>query len=76
MPAVDAATLEASASGVVPDDIQEHYLQLPASYPDRFRTLAVQITAGATTPYDQALALQNWFRTNVHLRPQRPARPR
>jgi hypothetical protein len=44
--------------------IADHYLDLPSSYPDRFRQLATQITANATTPYDKALALQNWFRTN------------
>ncbi|HEY8093811.1 MAG TPA: transglutaminaseTgpA domain-containing protein, partial [Acidimicrobiales bacterium] len=63
IPSVDAATLEASASAPLPPLIQQHYLKLPADYPDRFRDLAVQITAGATTPYEQALALQNWFRS-------------
>ena len=61
--AVDAATIQASAGGAIPPVILERYLDLPSSFPDRFRDLAVQITAGASTPYDQALALQNWFRS-------------
>ena len=65
VPNVDAATVEATAAnGTLPPVIADHYLDLPSSYPDRFRQLATQITANATTPYDKALALQNWFRTN------------
>jgi transglutaminase-like putative cysteine protease len=63
VPSVDAATLEASAGAPIPPLITERYLELPSDYPDRFRDLAVQITAGAATPYEQALALQNWFRS-------------
>ena len=37
--------------------------ELPDDFPDEARELAEQVTAGATNPYDQALALQNWFRT-------------
>lgn len=36
---------------------------LPASFPDVARTLAAEVTAGAATRYDRALALQTWFRT-------------
>ncbi len=61
--AVDAATIQASTGGAIPPVILERYLDLPSSFPDRFSDLAVQITAGAATPYDQALALQNWFRS-------------
>ena len=65
VPNVDAATVEAiAAGGDLPPVIADHYLDLPSSYPDRFRQLAAQITANATTPYDKALALQNWFRAN------------
>ena len=65
VPNVDAATVEATAAGgELPPVIADHYLDLPASYPDRFRQLATQITANATTTYDKALALQDWFRTN------------
>jgi transglutaminase-like putative cysteine protease len=63
VPNLNGAALDAT-SGELPAAIAEHYLALPSSFPDRFRDLADQITAGATTPYQQALALQNWFRTN------------
>ena len=40
------------------------YYDLPKSVPSEVRDLAQQITAGATTPYDKARALQDYFRTN------------
>ena len=39
-------------------------LQLPRNFPDRVRQLARQITAKAQTPYAQALALQDYLRSN------------
>jgi transglutaminase-like putative cysteine protease len=50
-----AARLETGAS-VAAD------LELPSHFPDRVRALARQVTASATTPYAQALALQNFLR--------------
>jgi transglutaminase-like putative cysteine protease len=46
------------------DDAPEGSLDLPGGLPQIARDLAVEATAGATTPYDKALALQNWFRDN------------
>ena len=63
VPIVTPTVLQATAEVAVPPVIQERYLDLPSNFPDRFRDLAEQITAGANTPYEQALALQNWFRT-------------
>ena len=63
VPVVTPTVLQATAEVPVPPLIQERYLELPSDFPDRFRDLAEQITAGANTPYEQALALQNWFRT-------------
>jgi transglutaminase-like putative cysteine protease len=40
------------------------YYDLPKSLPAEVSDLAQQITAGATTPYDKALAIQNYFRAN------------
>ena len=40
------------------------YYALPRSLPGEVRDLAQQITAGATTPYDKALAIKSYFRTN------------
>ncbi len=39
------------------------YYKLPDNLPDEVRALAQAVTAQATTPYDKALALQNWFRS-------------
>ncbi len=39
------------------------YYELPKSLPKEIRDLAQEVTADATTPYDKAIALQNWFRT-------------
>ena len=52
------------ARGVVPPVITKDFLTLPRRFPDEVRQLAEQITANATTGYDQAMALQDYFRTN------------
>ena len=39
-------------------------LDLPSDLPGEIRDLATQVAAGAATPYDQARALQDWFRNN------------
>jgi transglutaminase-like putative cysteine protease len=44
-----------------PDPI---YYDLPSSLPSEIRNLAQDVTALATTPYDKAIALKNWFRAN------------
>jgi transglutaminase-like putative cysteine protease len=41
----------------------EGSLQLPGDLPDEVTELARQVTAGAATPYDEARALQDWFRS-------------
>jgi transglutaminase-like putative cysteine protease len=40
------------------------YTFLPPGVPDSARNLAREVTAAATTPFDRAVALQNWFRDN------------
>jgi transglutaminase-like putative cysteine protease len=40
------------------------YLDLPDDYSSLARQTAEQLTAGMTSPYDKALALQNYFRDN------------
>lgn len=42
--------------------VQDYYLQLPKSLPERVTELAKQITAKATTPYDKAIAIQEYLR--------------
>jgi len=57
---LDADTLRA-ASGSDPDD--PNYLDVPASaHEQEIRDLAAQVVDGAETRYDQALALQTFFR--------------
>jgi len=67
--AVSRATIEQlrSAGSNYPAAISERYLQLPDTLPDRVRELARQIVtdAKATTPYDQAAALETWLRKNI-----------
>ncbi len=53
------ALRQATANGADPV-----YYTLPDSVPNELRALAQQVTAQATTPYDQARILQDWFRTN------------
>lgn len=51
-----------AADGVTPSAISDHYLLLPTDLNPRIGVEAASITAGATTTYDQMLALQNHFR--------------
>nr|HEX4314623.1 DUF3488 and transglutaminase-like domain-containing protein [Kofleriaceae bacterium] len=41
------------------------YLQLPPEITQRTRDLAAKITAGATTDYDRAVAIQTWLTSNL-----------
>ena len=50
------------ASGAYPPEIASAYLQLPAGLPQRVRDLARRIVAGATTPYDKAVRIQDYLR--------------
>ena len=60
------ATLLESAIAPVPNDVAGRYLGLPAATRRRVQPDAQAIVqaAGARTTYDEALALQNWFRDN------------
>jgi transglutaminase-like putative cysteine protease len=49
------------ATGPVPDALVPD-TELPAEVPAEVRALAAQVTAGATTPYDQARLLRDFFR--------------
>lgn len=52
--------LRAASTSSPPDS---HFLALPDDFPSAAIEVAQQVTAAATTPYDQVLALQNYFRT-------------
>lgn len=59
--ALDAAALQ-GAGTQYPPEIRAAYLQLPQELPPRVRSLAQQIARGASTPYTQALAIQDYLR--------------
>lgn len=62
LPIFDVNALRA-ASNEVPPEIAERYLEVPGSLTPRVISEARSITEGAVTRYDQALALQDHFRT-------------
>ena len=48
-----------------PEWVSERYLQIPETTTERTRTLAEQITRGLENPYDKAVAVTNWLRSNI-----------
>jgi transglutaminase-like putative cysteine protease len=57
---VDPGASALAAAPAPPADIKDHDLEVPSSY-NSLLSLAQSITAGATTPYAKAVALQNWL---------------
>jgi len=62
LPLFDRARLRAAGTAY-PDDIRGTYLQLPPEIDQRIPRLAKSASEGALTPYDQAVALENFLRT-------------
>ncbi|MEO7555066.1 MAG: DUF3488 and transglutaminase-like domain-containing protein [Acidimicrobiales bacterium] len=62
-PTFDPAQL-AAAGRDIPDDIKAQDLPLPSGFSALARSSATEAVSGATTPFAQALALQDWFRNN------------
>jgi transglutaminase-like putative cysteine protease len=63
LPVYDPAKLQA-ANGKPPDDIASRYLALPDNFSQKARDEAIKHTQGAKSPFDRALMLTNWFRTD------------
>ncbi|MBX3313640.1 MAG: transglutaminase domain-containing protein [Actinobacteria bacterium] len=61
-----------AAEGPDPASLQA-LTSLPDSFPELARDLALEVTDGATTRYDKAIALQNWFRTEFSYSTDVPA---
>lgn len=63
IPNRDVAAIQ-SAGSSVPGNISDRYLDLPDDFSERVRAQAedIVVAAGAETPYEKALALQNYFR--------------
>lgn len=68
----DLFTVVSSAARLEPDQLRaattanpedEMFVELPDDLPPIVSELAAQVTAGAPTPYDRAVALQQWFQT-------------
>ncbi|MEO6570818.1 MAG: DUF3488 and transglutaminase-like domain-containing protein [Ilumatobacteraceae bacterium] len=59
-PELTPEVLRAAGSASPPDPV---FLGLPDDLPAVVGDLARQVTAGQPTSYDEAIALQNWFRT-------------
>ena len=57
----DPETLRSASVGNAPDSI---FTELPDDLPDVVSELARAVTADAQSPYDQAIALQQWFRND------------
>jgi transglutaminase-like putative cysteine protease len=53
----------AGASPEIPTGIAERYLELPGDFSPDIRALAAEVTAGSTSGYEQAMRLQDFFRT-------------
>ncbi len=64
----------AAASGPIPQDIRTTYLQLPGDLPSRIKQLADQQTAGRSSPFLKAAALEAYLRDDS-LRSGNPATP-
>ncbi|MEA5387737.1 transglutaminaseTgpA domain-containing protein [Haloarculaceae archaeon H-GB11] len=58
----DPRTLRQSGTNYS-DRIEDRYLQVPASTPDRVGTLAANVTADAETPYDKAAQVERYLET-------------
>ena len=58
-----APDLEAIRSATIPDDVDDVFLELPDDFSPRAQEIARQVTATATSPYEQALQLQKFFLT-------------
>lgn len=62
VPDLTAGELQTVPAGI-PSDVSRNYLSLPSDFPARIVREAQTVTTGATTPYQKALALEHFFRT-------------
>lgn len=62
IPIVDAEELR-RAGETYPDWVVKRFLSLQPDVPERVKSLALRLTASAITPYDRAVAIENYLRT-------------
>ncbi len=70
----DATSLR-NAPVVYPQWVQDRYLQLPDTITAETRGLAAQLTAGLTNPYDKAIVVRDYLRSNINYNDQIDAPP-
>ncbi|MGH9247517.1 MAG: transglutaminaseTgpA domain-containing protein [Acidimicrobiales bacterium] len=63
LPRLEADLLR-TANTEIPGDIADVYLRLPANFSDQIHQLAEEVTGSQATPFDRALALQQFFRSD------------
>lgn len=73
-PAITEKALRA-AGKQYPLWVTERYLQLPEGFPSALAALAREITATASTPYDQALAITRYLRNTIRYTTSMPPAP-
>jgi transglutaminase-like putative cysteine protease len=61
VPVADQTTLRQSGE-VYPDWVRQRFLALPTEVPERVKALALRLTASAPTPYDRAVAIEDYLR--------------
>ncbi|WP_165861141.1 transglutaminase TgpA family protein [Paenibacillus paeoniae] len=61
---LDEGGLRTAESILPSNDLNEYYLSLPASLPDRVRELAQEVTADGKNDYDRAKAIETHLRQN------------
>ncbi len=59
---VEPTSEELASAAPAPRAIQAEGTDLPDTLPDEVRRLAAEVTAGARSPYEEAVLLQRWFR--------------
>jgi len=62
VPVADEATLRQSGENY-PDWVRQRFLTLPAEVPERVKVLAIRLTETGITPYDRAVAIEDYLRT-------------
>ena len=70
----DAASLR-SASIVYPQWVTDRYLQLPDTLTPQTLALAEQLAGAQPNPYDKAIAIRDYLRTNINYNDQIAAAP-
>jgi len=60
---VEPTEQELRDAAPAPEDVRKKFTALPGNLPQSVRDMAAQVTRGARDPYEQAAALQRYFRT-------------